>query len=131
MTTLSLEIPKKYYVTQFDCNQYLINGELRTWTGGRSNVYSSIRTPNEQGEMEPTLLGSIPDMESETALEALEAADKAYQRGQGLWPTMKVSERLKCMHNFVEKMKLHREEVDLPLQVARTGTQCHHQYYLF
>ena len=24
---------------------------------------------------------------------------------------MKVSERLKCMHNFVEKMKLHREEV--------------------
>lgn len=111
MTTLSLEIPKKYYVTQFDCNQYLINGELRTWTGGRSNVYSSIRTPNEQGEMEPTLLGSIPDMESETALEALEAADKAYQRGQGLWPTMKVSERLKCMHNFVEKMKLHREEV--------------------
>ena len=71
MTTLSLEIPKEFHVTPFDCNQYLVNGELRTWTGGRSNVYSSIKTINEQGEMGPTLLGSIPDMESETALEAL------------------------------------------------------------
>ena len=111
MSTTTLEIPSEFQVTPFDCDQYLIDGQLRTWTGNRSNVYSSIRTPDEQGKLAPTLLGSIPDMESETALEALEAADKAYQRGQGLWPTMKVSERLKCMDKFVDKMKVHREEV--------------------
>lgn len=111
MTMTSLEIPKEFQVSPFDCNQYLINGELRTWNGNRSNVYSAIETPNEEGQMAPTLLGSIPDMESETALEALDAADKAYQRGQGLWPTMKVAERLKCMEKFVQKMKGHREEV--------------------
>jgi len=50
-------------------------------------------------------------METPAALEALKAAEKAFQRGQGIWPTMRVGERLKCMEIFVEKMKLHREEV--------------------
>ena len=50
-------------------------------------------------------------METDSALEALDAAKTAFNRGQGLWPTMKVGERLKCMETFVEKMKFHREEV--------------------
>ena len=50
-------------------------------------------------------------METEAALEALDAAKDAFHRGQGVWPTMKVGERLKCMENFVNKMKLHREEI--------------------
>ena len=57
------------------------------------------------------MLGSIPDMETETALEALDAAERAFGRGQGLWPTMKVADRIKCLNNFVEKMKTCREEV--------------------
>ena len=93
------------------CTQYLVDGELKTWEGGRSDVFSAIYTENQDGEVGPTLLGSIPDMETDAALDALNAAEKAFNRGQGLWPTMKVKDRLKCLENFAEKMKEHREEV--------------------
>ena len=105
------DIPVNYVpkVTHYD--QYLIDGELKTWAGATSEVYSTIHTQNDQGEMVPTLLGTVPDMESESALQALESAKKAFDRGKGQWPTMRVRERLSCMERFVEKMKNHREEI--------------------
>jgi glyceraldehyde-3-phosphate dehydrogenase (NADP+) len=106
MNTISTQIPEKFQVQPLACDEYLINGKIKKWKGATSEVYSVIPT-----EGQPTLLGTIPDMEMDTALEALEAAEKAFNRGQGLWPTMKVGERLKCMEIFVEKMKTHREEV--------------------
>ena len=111
MSSTSNEIPKEYKIQPYICDQYLVNGKLKTWEGNTSKVYSVIQTKNKDGILGPTLLGSIPDMETDKALEALEAAKVAYNRGQGLWPTMKVGERLKCMETFVEKMKKHREEV--------------------
>ena len=50
-------------------------------------------------------------MDEDSALKALHAADNAFQKGQGQWPTMKVSERVACMQKFVDLMKLKREEV--------------------
>jgi glyceraldehyde-3-phosphate dehydrogenase (NADP+) len=38
------------------------------------------------------------------------SSSNAYN-GQGLWPTMKVSDRIKCMTNFVKQMKTTRAEV--------------------
>lgn len=111
MTTKITEIPKEVQVTPHVCDRYLVDGELKTWKGNTTEVFSTIQSPNGSGEMAPTLLGSIPDMETPDALEALNAAEKAFKRGQGLWPTMRVGERLKCMETFVKKMKLHREEV--------------------
>ena len=105
------DIPKEFQVQPYVCDQYLVNGQLKTWQGNTTDVFSTIKTVNEAGETVSTLLGSIPDMETETALEALNAAEMAFQRGQGIWPTMKVGDRLKCMETFVEKMKEHREEV--------------------
>ena len=89
------DIPKQYQIKPIDCDSYLVNGQIKKWNGKTTNVYSSIRTPNEKGVLAPTLLGSIPDMETESALEALKSAENAYGKGKGLWPTMKVSERLK------------------------------------
>ena len=106
MNTITNQIPEEFLVQPLACDEYLINGKIKKWKGATSEVYSVIPT-----EGQPTLLGTIPDMETDTALEALEAAEKAFNRGQGLWPTMKVGERLKCMETFVEKMKTHREEV--------------------
>ncbi len=111
MTIKISEIPKEVQVTPHVCDRYLVDGELKTWKGNTTEVFSTIQSPNGSGQMAPTLLGSIPDMETPDALEALNAAEKAFKRGQGLWPTMRVGERLKCMETFVEKMKLHREEV--------------------
>jgi len=106
MKKIITEIPDVYKIKPLACEEYLVNGQIKKWKGATSEVFSVIQTDGE-----PTLLGTIPDMETDSALEALDAAKTAFNRGQGIWPTMKVGERLKCMETFVEKMKFHREEV--------------------
>jgi len=87
---------------------YLVNGELKKWEGLFSSVYSTISSTDTYA---PTLLGSIPTMGAAEADEVVTAAAAAYDNGQGLWPTMKVIDRIKCMENFVAQMKLTRSEV--------------------
>ena len=105
-------IPKEYAIDQTIAHStYLIDGQIGSWNGSTAEVYSSIQTENKNGELGPTLLGTVPDMDEDSALKALQAADNAFQKGQGQWPTMKVSERVACMQKFVDLMKLKREEV--------------------
>ncbi len=104
-----MNIPTQYQITKpFDQKTYLINGELKTWTGKTTEVYSTISSTDNY---QPTLLGTIPYMEKETAIEALTSACEAYGKGQGSWPTMKVEGRIACMEKFVGLMKTKREEV--------------------
>ena len=101
---------KTIKVDQLNCREYLVGGKLKKWDGNTSEVYSTISSdPNKP--YSKTLLGSIPDMDSESALEALESAKKAFDRGQGKWPTMKVRDRLKCMKRFADKIQEHRDVV--------------------
>ena len=88
-------------------NKYLVNGVLKHWTGAKAEVYSNIYYDNGA----PTLLGSVPDMDTEAANEAINSAVAAFDKGKGDWPTMKVKDRIACMNTFVEKMRPHREEV--------------------
>ncbi|MFD0861729.1 NADP-dependent glyceraldehyde-3-phosphate dehydrogenase [Sungkyunkwania multivorans] len=112
MPTTQVAIPEKYQIQELiKQNTYLVNGELKEWKGEMTDVFSSIRTENDKGEFAPTLLGSIPRMQEEAAQEALSAARKAYDKGKGVWPTMKVAERITAMETFVEIMKTKREEV--------------------
>lgn len=90
---------------------YLVNGELKKWEGPSAKVYSPIYTPNEKGELKPTLLGSLPVMGESEAMTALDAANGAFKNGTGKWPTLRVEERIKCVEHFVELMKLKRDEV--------------------
>ena len=87
---------------------YLVDGELKKWSGKTSPVYSTISSTENY---ESTLLGTIPFMGEKEAIDAVDAADIAYNNGQGLWPTMKVVDRIKCMENFVAQMKTTRSEV--------------------
>ena len=71
---------KTITVDQLNCREYLVDGKLKKWEGDTSEVYSTISSdPNKPYAQ--TLLGSIPDMDSESALEALESAKKAFNRG--------------------------------------------------
>ena len=101
---------EKYKIDEIHCREYLVDGELKKWEGDTSEVFSTIDI-KEKGEYSPTLLGSIPDMDSDSAIEALESAKKAFNRGQGKWPTMKVRDRLKCMKRFADKIQEHRDIV--------------------
>ena len=102
-------IPEEFQITTLlNQDTYLIDGELRKWEGQTTAVFSTISSTEEYA---PTLLGSVPFMSENEALEAVNAASAAYNNGQGLWPTMKVADRIKCMANFVTQMKATRSEV--------------------
>jgi len=104
-----MNIPEAYQITSLlHQDTYLVNGELKAWSGESSNVYSTISSSQAY---KPTLLGSIPTLGETEALEALDAAVGAYGKGQGLWPTMKVKDRIACMEKFVTQMKTKRDEV--------------------
>ncbi|MBA6153873.1 NADP-dependent glyceraldehyde-3-phosphate dehydrogenase [Gelidibacter maritimus] len=102
-------IPEQYQIKSLiHQNSYLVDGELKSWSGESSEVYSTISSTETY---KPTLLGSIPTLGEKEALEALDAAVNAYDKGQGLWPTMKVKDRIDCMEKFVTQMKTKREEI--------------------
>ena len=104
-----MAIPEAFQIKDtIDQRTYLVNGELKSWSGNTTEVFSTISSTKNY---KPTLLGSIPDMQEEQALEALDAAMLAYGKGQGVWPTMHVKDRIDCMEVFVSKMKTKREEV--------------------
>ncbi|WP_296384306.1 NADP-dependent glyceraldehyde-3-phosphate dehydrogenase [Winogradskyella sp.] len=109
MRTSFSEIQEPFKITSLvNQNSYLVGGELKTWRGETSNVYSTISSTEDY---KPTFLGTIPTLGKKEALSALDAAVSAYNKGQGLWPTMKVVDRITCMEKFVEQMKTKREEV--------------------
>ena len=101
-------IPKAYICNPLQHKTYLINGELREWTGAYDEVYSTISSTEVYA---PTLVGSVPHLDKEQALEALEAAANAFGKGNGLWATMRVRDRIEILERFTKKMKTKRDEV--------------------
>ena len=109
MDTNVRDIPENYSIKNaIHQKLYLVNGELKEWKGPVTEVFSTISSSEEY---QPTLLGSIPDMGETEAMDALNGALTAYDQGKGVWPTMKVSDRIECMEKFVAKMATKREEV--------------------
>ncbi|WOD42207.1 NADP-dependent glyceraldehyde-3-phosphate dehydrogenase [Hwangdonia lutea] len=109
MTTTFSEIPETYKIKSLlHQKTYLVDGELKQWEGDTAEVYSTISSTENY---KPTLLGTIPQLGEKEALDALNSACSAYDKGKGLWPTMKVIDRIACMEKFVEQMKTKREEV--------------------
>lgn len=126
-----LIIPERFHLkAPLVQENYLVNNELVEWKGEMADVYSPITTVNEDGLARPTYLGKVPTLGEKQALEALDAACAAYDKGQGLWPTMKVEDRINCMETFVEKMKLEREEVVkyLVWEICKTVTDAEKEF---
>ncbi|TPV35719.1 NADP-dependent glyceraldehyde-3-phosphate dehydrogenase [Paucihalobacter ruber] len=102
-------IPKAYQIEHLvHQNSYLVDGELKEWQGQQTEVFSTISSTEIY---KPTLLGTVPELGENEALEALLSAERAYNRGQGLWPTMRVESRIEAMEKFVAQMKTKREAV--------------------
>ncbi|MDT0621686.1 NADP-dependent glyceraldehyde-3-phosphate dehydrogenase [Croceitalea vernalis] len=102
-------IPEEFQIKEtIDQRHYLVNGQLKSWSGNSTAVYSTISSTDDY---KPTLLGNIPDMGEPEAIDALEAALGAYDKGKGIWPTMKVKDRVACMESFVKKMETKREKI--------------------
>jgi len=104
------EIPEEYKVPEIHQRVYLLNGELVEWNGDVTEIYSPICIPTENG-LERKLLGTVPNISPQDAMDVLEASVKAYDNGLGEWPTMSVEGRIKCMQKFVYLMIQKRELV--------------------
>ena len=104
-----MQVSNKIKSPYVSCNKYLINGELSQWEGPMAEVASNIYLTEKLGSFEPTIIGKVPDMDEKVALNALESAVNAFSRGKGLWPTMKVKERIACMEKFVHIMATKRK----------------------
>jgi glyceraldehyde-3-phosphate dehydrogenase (NADP+) len=111
MNNTLTDIPEQHRVSPFTLNQYVLDGQVKTWDGPTTEVYSTIETPDETGAMGPTYLGRVSAMDEASALDAIRSSVKAFDRGMGEWPTMRVTDRIKCMEDFAAKMVTKRDEV--------------------
>ncbi len=104
-------IPQQFNVGSYlEQREYLINGELRTWSGALNPVSSPVFIKDGSNYTQK-VIGSTPLLTKHEALDALDAAVAAYDLGQGEWPTMSVLDRISHVEVFLGKMKEKRTEV--------------------
>jgi glyceraldehyde-3-phosphate dehydrogenase (NADP+) len=89
--------------------EYLIDGEIRQWGGPMQEVASPIFF--SERDSWNNVIGSYPMMGEGEAMEALDAAVRAFDCGKGPWVRMGVEERICHMYAFVEEMKKTRSLV--------------------
>jgi glyceraldehyde-3-phosphate dehydrogenase (NADP+) len=90
-----------------EVKSYLVNGELRPWTGEVMPIVSPLPSANGDG----TLLGSVPKLSPAAAKEIVDSAAQAYDEGLGVWPSMSAEERISAVENCLELFQAKREEV--------------------
>ncbi|PLK46272.1 NADP-dependent glyceraldehyde-3-phosphate dehydrogenase [Emticicia sp. TH156] len=105
------QIPEAYQIPPLHQREYLVGGEMRQWSGATQDVYSPVYVKDENGKFVSKHIGSFPITDVPQAMEALDAALKAFDNGRGEWPTMSVSERIACMENFIKKMLEKKTEI--------------------
>jgi len=90
--------------------RYLLDGRVHRWNGPCQEVSSPILV-GPPDRRRPYALGHYPLMTSQEALEALAAAERAYDHGRGTWPTMSVADRIRHVQDFIPRMVAVRDEV--------------------
>lgn len=91
--------------------EYLVDGEFKTWNGPFKSIDSAICEPKTDGSLERVSLGEIPKTGLPEAFECLESSEKAYDNGFGEWPMMSVEKRIFHVEKFVGEMINLRSEV--------------------
>lgn len=105
------QIPEEFNLTEpIHQKEYLVNGQMRTWNGAMHTVLSPVYIQTANG-LEQKVVGSYPLATEVEALEALEAAVKAYNHGRGEWPTMTIPERIACLEKFTNMMTEKKKEI--------------------
>jgi glyceraldehyde-3-phosphate dehydrogenase (NADP+) len=104
-------IPKSFQLHErIDQREYLINGELISWQGDLSPVLSPVCINTGNG-YEQKVIGATPLLTKKEALQALDAAVQAYDKGHGVWPSFTVAERIEHVEKFLVRMREKRTEV--------------------
>lgn len=105
------DIPDQFKIEHpLEQREYLIDGVLKTWTGNLNAVLSPVCI-KEADKLKQQTIGYTPLLTTKESLEALEAAVRAYDLGNGLWPTMSVTQRIEHVEKFLGAMRKKRSEV--------------------
>jgi len=84
-----------------------IGGTKTPWTGDCVEVTSPI--VDESGARIP--IGKVAALNPEDAVEAIEAAAQAWDKGQGVWPQMSLASRIAAIEKFIELLQPVRESI--------------------
>ncbi|WP_210015078.1 NADP-dependent glyceraldehyde-3-phosphate dehydrogenase [Pseudomonas palmensis] len=105
------DIPEAYRLGDpLEQRDYLVDGQLHRWEGPLATVRSPVWLKTDDGEQQ-VILGSAPLLDADTALTALDAAVRAYDKGRGVWPNMRVAERIQHVEAFLARMREQRAVV--------------------
>ena len=105
------DIPEQYRLSgQVEQREYLVDGELRRWEGPLATVRSPVFLSGPEGDQQ-VILGSTPLLDADTALTALDAAVRAYDKGRGAWPNLRVADRIRHVEGFLARMREQRDAV--------------------
>ncbi len=96
--------------TYAEGTSYLVNGEIRRWTGPSAETLSAVCLRDEAGRLSPRVLGPAARLDREAARDALAAARSAWDHGGGAWPTMRVAGRAEALSTFAARMRVVREQ---------------------
>ena len=89
--------------------EYLVDGEIRTWKGETSEVLSPVCIAGPSG-LARRAMGPEARLTRDAALGALDAAARAWDHGRGVWPTMRVGERVERLSAFAASLRGVRDE---------------------
>jgi glyceraldehyde-3-phosphate dehydrogenase (NADP+) len=114
------EVPEAFRLhSEINQTEFLSNGEMISWKGNFHKVYSPVCFRTEKG-LEQKFIGTYPVCTEKEAMEALDAAVKAYDDGRGEWPTMSIADRIKCVEHFTQKM-LQQKDIVVKLLMWEIG----------
>ena len=93
---------EKLHCPEVKGGQYrFVGGKEVPHTGKVQTVLSPVYILDN---MERMPIGTLPDMTGEEAVEAVEAAAAAWDRGQGTWPRMPIASRIAAIEKLVEAL---------------------------
>ncbi len=90
--------------------RWLVDGELRRWTGPTKEVRSRVATRSGT-TLSTTLLGSEAQLTAEEARLAVAAAQRAWKGGEGEWPSAHVETRIAAAEKFARAVEAKTDEI--------------------
>lgn len=107
------QIPKRYRLSsKVNITTYPLNGKFIDWKRKFFDVESPILIKNEKNEeLKRLIIGKYPLMDKKTSLKILDIAYKSYDNGNGFWPSISDSERIKYFELFLEEFNCLKEDV--------------------
>ena len=124
------DIPDRFRIDPVHQRKYLIGGELKTWNGPVHEVVSPVHVRTDGGDLSAYRIGSYPVMTEREAMDALDAAVRAFDGGSGPWPTARLRDRIAAVESFLARMEAKRRDITLLMmwEIGKSIADCEKEF---